>query len=115
MKTLSQFFVLLSLFTLSAKTFSQEKKRKETITVQTSAQCEQCKDRLEKKLAYTKGVKKSNLDLNTKGITVVYNPKKTTPEKIREIISKTGYDADSIAADAGAYQNLPGCCKKGGH
>lgn len=105
-------FILWLIFVSS---YSQEKKKKETVTILTSAQCDMCKERVEKVLAYTKGVKKSRLDVNTKSITVVYNPDKITPEKIREIIAKTGYDADTVAADKDAYDKLPGCCKKGGH
>ncbi len=115
MKKTTKKILLLAIFFLPIFSFSQEKKKKEIIIIQTSAQCEQCKDRIEKALAYTKGVKKSNLDLETKKISVIYNPEKTSPEKIREVISKVGYDADSIPADAKAYEELPGCCKKGGH
>lgn len=114
MKPLNYFF-LLAAMVFSTNSFSQAKNKKETITIKTSAQCEMCKERIEKALAYTKGVKKSNLDVDSKTITVVYNPGKVSPEKIREAISKTGYDADSIPADSKAYESLPGCCKKGGH
>lgn len=119
MKSL-KYFLLLPVMALSFYSFSQENrpieaKKKETITIKTSAQCDMCKERIEKALAYTKGVKKSNLEVESKMITVVYNPAKTSPEKLRKAISKAGYDADSIPADTIAYENLPGCCKKGGH
>lgn len=107
--------LLLAFFIVSFGSFSQEKKTKETITIQTSAQCGMCKDRIEKTLAFTKGVKKSDLDVKTKSLSVVYNPGKITAEKIREVVSSTGYDADSVPADKNAYENLPACCKKGGH
>jgi periplasmic mercuric ion binding protein len=106
--------ILMAALACSSHVFSQEKNKKETIVIRTSAQCEMCKDRIEKALAYTKGVKKSNLDVDSKLITVIYNAAKISPEKIREAISKAGYDADSVAADPKAYESLPGCCKKGG-
>ncbi len=109
-------FLLLPLIVISFNSIAQEKKnKKETITIQTSAECDMCKERIEKALAYTKGVKKSNLEVSSKIITVVYNPAKVSPEKIRETISKAGYDADNIPADAKAYESLPECCKKGAH
>lgn len=85
------------------------------IKIKVSAQCETCKETIEKALAYEPGVKSSNLDLKTMYVTVVYNPKKTNPDKIRKAISMAGYDADNIPADEEAYHKLPKCCKKGGH
>ena len=110
MKTLkTSILSLIMLVFFSATAMSQNK---ETIKIKTSAQCDMCKQRIEKELGYVKGVKKANLDLSTKEITVVYNPKKTSPEKIRTAISNIGYDADDIKANNRSYGNLPGCCKK---
>ena len=73
--------------------------------------CESCGGKLQKEL-FTKGIKNVVLDEKEMTITVSYNPEKITVEKIRERISKLGYDADDIKADAEAYQKLDGCCKK---
>ncbi|MGA2824414.1 MAG: heavy metal-associated domain-containing protein [Bacteroidales bacterium] len=91
--------------------FAQDKKATE-IKIKTSAVCGQCKDRIEKGMAYEKGIKDINLDLETKIATVKYNPAKTTPSDIRKAISKLGYDADTIPADKIAYAKLPPCCRK---
>jgi len=85
------------------------------VKIKTSAQCDECKERIEKALAAEKGIKKSDLNLDDQVITVVYYDKRIAPEKIREIISKSGYDADDVAAQKEAYDKLPKCCKKGGH
>ncbi len=71
-----------------------------------------CKERIEKALAYEKGVKNSDYDEKTAIVTVEYNPEKTTPEKIRKAITAVGHDADDQPADAKAYSKLPECCKK---
>ena len=73
--------------------------------------CESCGGKLQKEL-FTKGIKNIVLDEKAMTITVTYNPEKITVEKIRERISKLGYDADDVKADAEAYQKLDGCCKK---
>lgn len=83
------------------------------LKVKTSAVCEMCKETIEKELAFEKGVKRSTLDVPSKIVTVVYNPNKTTPEKIRLAISKAGYDADDVKANPKAYNKLEACCKKG--
>ena len=73
--------------------------------------CESCGGKLQKEL-FTKGIKNIILDEKAMTITVAYNPEKITVEKIRERISKLGYDADDVKADTAAYQKLDGCCKK---
>jgi len=63
-------------------------------------------------MAFEKGVVSSDLDLETKILTVKYKSNKTDLDKIRTAVTKVGYDADDKMADAEAYNNLPGCCKK---
>lgn len=89
-----------------------QKAKNETIKIQTSGQCGMCKERIEKALAYEKGVKSAVYDDSTAIVTVVYNPAKTSPEKIRLAITKLGHDADDQKGDAKAYSKLPDCCKK---
>jgi mercuric ion binding protein len=86
----------------------------DTAHIKTSAICETCKKTIESYLSFEKGVKKSNLDLETKMISVIYDPKKTDIDKIRLAITKSGYDADSIPRNPKAYKRLPECCKDGG-
>jgi periplasmic mercuric ion binding protein len=103
---------LTTLFTINVT--GQEVKKTAEITIKTSAQCDQCKQRIEKALAYEKGIVSSKLDVPTASITVIYKPTKTNPETIKKVVSKLGYDADDIKADEKAYKELPGCCQKGG-
>lgn len=101
------FLVIASLF-LTANLFAQNAE----VKIKTSAVCDMCKETIEHDLLFEKGVKKVTLDLDTKVVTVVYNPKKTNEEKIRIAITKIGYDADDIPADSTSYSKLPNCCKK---
>ena len=87
----------------------------DTVKIKTSAICDQCKERIEHDLSFEKGVKSAILDLDTKEVMVVYNTQKTTPAKIAEAITKVGYDADTLKADAKAFKKLPECCKKPMH
>ena len=82
------------------------------IKIKTSAKCSMCKKRIERDLGVSKGIINSNLDLNDKVVTITYNTKKTNPEKIKEVISKIGYDADEIIADQKSHDALPDCCQK---
>ena len=83
-----------------------------TAQFKTSAVCDMCKARIEKSLAYEKGVQSAVLDVPTKVLTVTYKANKTTPAALRTAVQKTGYDADELTADARAYNRLPDCCKK---
>ena len=98
--------------TAPAATAATAKKDPEQIQFKTSAVCDMCKARLEKSLAYEKGVQAAHLDVASKMLTVTYNPAKTTPAALRTAVQKTGYDADQATADARAYERLPECCKK---
>ena len=91
------------------------KAQTEKVEIKTSAICGMCKNAIERDLAFEKGVKTAEMDLDTKVVTVEYNAKKTNPEKIRTRITKVGYDADDKKRDPKAYAKLPACCKDGGH
>jgi periplasmic mercuric ion binding protein len=82
------------------------------VKIKTSAICEMCKERLERNLGLSKGVKGADLNLDNKVMTVKYNPKKTDVASIKSIIVNTGYDADEVVADQKAHDKLPKCCRK---
>ena len=112
--------VFASLFLLSTGLYAQDAQKEKDksvskIEIKTSAQCEMCKERLEKDMAFEKGVKFVELDLETKVLTIKYRNDKTDAEKLKKAVSKIGYDADDVEADPEAYAKLPECCKKGGH
>jgi len=94
---------------------AQKKGKFNTVEIKTSAVCDMCKDALEYEMALEKGVKSAVLDVESKIMKVTYHRKRTDISTIRERISKTGYDADSLSADTKAYEDLPECCKKGAH
>jgi copper chaperone CopZ len=75
-------------------------------------QCETGKSRLEKELMLTSGVKAVTIDSKTMMATIKYNPKRTKPEKIRQVISEAGYDADDIKANPKGERKLDDCCQK---
>ncbi|MEZ5147180.1 MAG: heavy-metal-associated domain-containing protein [Bacteroidales bacterium] len=85
--------ILMSIFACTAIAQQAEKelpKGVEEIKIQTSAQCEQCKERIEKDMSFEKGIKYVNLDLDTKILTVQYKTAKTDPEKSAKPFLKLG-------------------------
>ena len=87
----------------------------EVVKIKTSAVCEMCKERIEEEMSTIAGIASSNLDVDTKILTVNFNPAVLTTDDIRKAITKIGYDADDMAASKKAYNKLPKCCKKDGH
>lgn len=101
------FFVLLS-----GSSIAQTKDT--TVTITTSAQCDECKERIENALNYTKGIKFAELNLETKSVTVKFSQKKISLKEIYAKINEIGYDADASKASSAGLEKLPMCCKPGG-
>jgi len=93
--------------------FKQDVKTR-LVTIKTSAECGECKDRIESKLNYTKGIVFSELDFKTKDLTVKFKPAKINIEQIKQIVSDLGYDADNLKANVDAQKALPLCCQPRG-
>ncbi len=105
--------VCLTLFMVVA--VSAQEKKTEKAKIHTSAICQMCKETIEYELTFTKGIKFVELDVDSKIVSVEYNPKKINADDIRNSIAGVGYHADSVKRDPKAYANLPFCCRDGGH
>lgn len=110
--------ILISLVLLLSLSVSAIAEGPKKVIVKTKIYCDHCKAcescgfLFLNTLAFENGIKKVELDEKEMLVTVSYNPKRTSPEKIRAAISKLGYDADDTPADPAAYEKLDGCCKK---
>lgn len=71
--------------------------------------CEQCKTRIETTLK-SKGVKSALWDVDTKQLSLVYNPAIISIEKIQNRIVAVGHDLVNRKAKASVYNELPACC-----
>lgn len=98
------------MFTLTS--FAQKKVQE--VVIQTSAECGSCKDRIESKLNYVKGIKFAELDVPSKELTVKFKTKNISLKEIKEMVVGLGYQADEMVANDAAYEALPTCCKVGG-
>lgn len=111
---MKQIITIIFLFVLTGTAFSQNDKI-QTITIQSSIQCDMCVNNLNEMFAKFNPVKGVEYDIPAKTITVEYNSKKTSPKEIRNKINGAGYDADEQMADIDAYLQLDKCCQKGAH
>lgn len=108
MKKVIGVIMILLAFNASAQ---EEKPKFETINIQTSALCGQCKDRIEDKLNYTKGISFAELNLDNKVLTVKFKTKYLTADRVRQIVVNLGYHADDIPRNVEAFKALPECCR----
>ncbi len=103
---MKEFIITLSLVFALQMNFSQNKINNEkkhnnicNIVIQTNGDCHSCKEKIELGLAYEKGIKDVNYDINTSTVAVKYNANKTNPDIIRSVINQLGYDADDKKID----------------
>lgn len=108
---MKRLIILFTLAFIANGVSAQELKKVEEVTIQTSAKCGDCKDRIEGALNYVKGVKFAELDNDTKQVTVRYVTKKVSLAEIKAEIAAVGYDADDVKAEEAAIEKLPMCCK----
>jgi outer membrane receptor for ferrienterochelin and colicins len=71
--------------------------------------CDQCKNRIETALK-TKGIHSAVWDVDTKLLSVSYDAKKITLDKIHDKITAVGHDTYLKKAKDEVYKKLPKCC-----
>lgn len=72
--------------------------------------CEQCKARIETAV-HVKGVSKVDWNIDTKILSVTYNPSVISLEKIHQKIADAGHDTELKKAKDEIYNALPPCCQ----
>ncbi len=76
--------------------------------------CEACQKKIEKNIAFEKGVKAMEVDLKTNTVALTYDDKKTNPEKLIAGFKKIGYEASIAKAEGCCSQSkTAGCAKEG--
>ena len=98
MKNLKIVLLVVGMFFVTNIVNAQEKtkKKNETVKFWVSMTCENCKAKVEKNIAFEKGVKDMVVDLKTKTVTIDYKAKKTNPEKLEKAIKDLGYKTERI-------------------
>ena len=72
--------------------------------------CGMCKNRIETVAAGTEGVQEAAYDLQAQSLRLVYDTKKTSPNKVLKRIAAIGYDAGRFKAPQEVYDALEPCC-----
>lgn len=80
--------------------------------IQSPLQCGMCVTTINKALNGIDGIIRVIANISDQSIRVEYLEEHITLDKIKELISNAGYDADELKANSKAYNKLPMCCKK---
>lgn len=80
-------------------------------TIYVNGMCGMCKARIEKATATVDGVENAVWDVDTKLLTVNYDPKLTDATAIEKAAAKVGHDTKGTRATDKAYDGLHACCK----
>jgi periplasmic mercuric ion binding protein len=80
-----------------------------TETFKVYGNCGMCKKRIDK-AAVGEGVAKADWNVETKIMTITYDPSKTTNAAIQKKIAAVGHDTEKEKAADSVYNKLPGCC-----
>ena len=82
----------------------------ETTSIQVDGLCGMCEERIEN-AAYIPGVKKADWSQETHQLDLVFNPKKTSLDRIIASVNGVGHDVEGSAATDEQYANIHGCCR----
>ncbi len=90
---MKQLIIILSAFLLLALPLEAKKKKNtETTSYSVSIDCQHCVDVITKELAFVKGVRDLDFDIEKKRVDVTYRSDKVTKEAIAEKIKGLGYE-----------------------
>lgn len=93
MKALKVLFVLMLIGSISLSA-QNKKKNEEKVSFDVSLSCQGCKAKLEKNIPWEKGVKDMDVNVGEKTVTIVYDVRKTTPDKLKQAIEKLNFTCD---------------------
>jgi outer membrane receptor for ferrienterochelin and colicin len=102
---------LLAIIMLSFGKVMAQSSKDTTAVVYVAGACEMCKQRIEKAAMERKGVKKASWDVESKMLTVNFNPGQINVEKILCRVADRGHDNDFELAKDAVYNALGACCK----
>ena len=76
------------------------------VEILTNMHCMNCKKKIENELAYTKGVKEVEANLETKIVKVNYNPQQITEADLLKKIQELGYQATLLSKAEESMKNF---------
>ncbi len=105
----SRRFMFIAILAMISSTLFAQTTTEKTDTIKVYGECGMCKSRIQKILKID-GISSAVWDVDTKMLTVSYNPAIITNDDIQKKIATVGHDTEKYRADDKVYEKLPGCC-----
>ena len=96
MKTIQLKLVLLLALMFSFSIATEAQKEKKNVTFSVNMSCENCKKKIERNIAYEKGVQDLKVNLKENTVTVKFDASKTDVKKLKDAIKKLGYEVEEV-------------------
>ncbi len=84
-----------------------KKANRETVVFSVPMDCQGCVDKVEKNIAFEKGVIGLDVNLKEQRVAVTYDPQKTDPDKLRAAFKKIDKEARIVNDAHGAADHKP--------
>lgn len=109
MKTKSFILSVIMLVSFAGLSAQSKESNKKTVLFDVYMHCESCKNKIEKNIAFEKGVKNLDINLEKQTVSITYDGRKTDVEKLQEAFKKLGYEAKLPSAACCADKKKGGC------
>lgn len=86
-----------------------QNKKDSTTSFKVQGVCGMCENRIEKALKI-KGVKSADWDVDTKMLSLVFDPSRISLDKVHSVLADVGHDTELQKAKESTYKALPDCC-----
>ena len=102
-------FMFIAVFAMISSNLFAQTSIEKTDTIKVYGECGMCKSRIQKTLKID-GISSAEWDVDSKMLTVTYNPAIITNDEIQQKVAAVGHDTEKFRADDKVYDKLPGCC-----
>lgn len=96
MKTLQKITILIVFVLSISTTFAQKAQKDTTVCYRVAMDCMACKQKIEKNIAFEKGVKALDVNLANKTVKIKFNKQKNTAEQLKKAIEELKYEVEII-------------------
>ena len=103
--------IVIAILFIGISTQAQKKNKNAKLTFNVNGICEMCKDRIEKAVLKTKGVKFCAWSIETHQLSLIMDERKVDELTIHKNIAAVGHDTEKVKATDEAYNKLHNCCK----
>jgi copper chaperone CopZ len=108
MKTKIIFIAVFSLLFMNGLLAKNQK-----VLFSVNMDCEKCQKKIEKNIAFEKGVKAIDVKLDEKTVAITYDDSKTDVAKLQKGFKKIGYEAVEVKSKCCSGKSEADCCKSG--